>query len=123
MKVTGMFPAITCKNAEELIKFACDNFGFHIEHTPHAVISEKESDRCYILKNENGVRFDVIQFDVDTPISGMCINVDNFDEALSIFEKDGYVKKTEVVVAEKAKKALIRKGENVPILLIQHIKK
>ena len=123
MKITGMFPTITYKNSKELIEFACENFGFHVEHTPQAIISENQSDRCYILKNENGVRFDVIQFDVDEPVSGMCINVDDFDEALSIFLKDGYIQKGEPVVVDNAKKVLIEKKENIPILLIQHYRK
>ena len=122
MKITGMFPAITCKNSEELIKFLCDNFGFHIAHTPQAIVSENQSDRCYILKNENGIRFDAVHFDVDEPICGMCINVDNFDEALSVFEKEGYKQKTEPVVVDNSKKVLIEKDTNIPILLIQHLK-
>lgn len=122
MKVTGMFPAITCNNSEELVKFVCDNFDFHVEHAPHAVMSKKESDRCYILKNETGVRFDVIQYDIEKPICGMCINVDNFDEALSIFENDGYKRRSDIVVIDNSKKVLLAKEKDITILLIQHYK-
>ena len=120
MKIKGMFPAITCKNSDELIKFSCENFGFHVEHRPHAVMSENESDRCNILKTEDGIRFDVIQYDVDAPMCGMCINVDDFEEALSVFIKDGYEKVTEPVIVDNSKKALLAKVDNIPILLIQH---
>ncbi len=122
MKVTGMFPTVLCKNSEELIKFASEKFGFHIEHAPHAIISEKQTDRANIMKNENGVRFDIIQFDVDTPVSGFCINVDDFEEALAIFKEDGYKQMVEPITVDNAKKVLLKKADNIPILLIQHLK-
>ena len=122
MKITGMFPAITCKDPETLINFASEKFGFHIAHAPQAIISEKQSDRANIMKNDDGVRFDIIQFDTDTPLCGMCINVDDFDEALSVFKEAGYTVAVGPVVVDHAKKALIKKEENIPILLIQHYK-
>lgn len=122
MKITGMFPAVTCKNSDALIEFAEKKFGFKVNHTNHAIVSEKESDLVYIMGNDDKVRFDIIHYDVDTPICGMCINVDDFDEALSIFKEDGFVEMGEVVFANNAKKVLIKKADNIPILLIQHIK-
>lgn len=123
MKVTGMFPSIVCKNSEDLIKFASEKFGFKVAHTNQAIISENQSDYVYIMKNENDVRFDIIQLDIETPICAMCINVDNFDEALSVFKEDGYRQIGEPVCLNNAKKVLIKKSENIPLLLIQHIKK
>ncbi|MCQ2455143.1 MAG: hypothetical protein MJ090_03260 [Clostridia bacterium] len=122
MKITGMFPTIVCKDADSLIQFASEKFGFHIAHAPQAIISKKQSDCANIMKNEAGVRFDIISFDIDTPICGMCINVDDFDEAFSVFKEDGYISAGEPVVVDSAKKVLLKKVENIPILLIEHYK-
>lgn len=73
-------------------------------HTNQAIISENQSDYVYIMKNENDVRFDIIQLDIETPICAMCINVDNFDEALSVFKEDGYRQIGEPVCLNNAKK-------------------
>lgn len=122
MKVTGMFPAITCKNSEDLIKFASEKFGFNVSHTNHAIISDNLSDYVYIMKNENKVRFDIIQYDIESPVCGMCINVDDFEEALAIFKEDGYHQIGEPVCVNNSIKVLIKKTDNIPILLIQHYK-
>ena len=122
MKVTGMFPTIVCKNSEELIKFASEKFGFKVAHTNQAIISDNQSDYVYIMKNEGNVRFDIIHLDVEMPFCAMCINVDDFDQALTVFKEDGYRQMGEPVFVNNAIKVLIKKSENIPILLIQHLK-
>lgn len=69
MKVTGMFPSIVCKNYQDVIDFAKNSLGFDIAHQMHAIINDNEDNQICIMKNEAGVRFDIVQFDVEKPFS------------------------------------------------------
>ena len=123
MKVTGMFPAIVCKNYQDVIEFAESNLGFDIAHKMHAIISDNEDDQVYIMKNESGVRFDIVQFDVEKSMYSTCMNVDNFDEANELLSERGWNIINGPVIANNAKKALLKSQDGLLLLLIQHYKK
>lgn len=72
--------------------------------------------------NNTRLSFDIIHLDVEMPFCAMCINVDDFDQALTVFIEDGYRQMGEPVFVNNAIKVLIKKSENIPILLIQHLK-
>ena len=120
MKVTGMFPTIVCRNYQDVIDFAENELGFDIVHKIHAIISDDENDHIYIMKNEEGIRFDIVQFDVDKPFNSLCMNVDDFDEAKELLEKRGWHIFKGPEISNNSKKALLKSCEGLLILLIQH---
>ena len=121
MKITGMYPAIACKNSDELIEFAENKLGFKIAHKNPAMIGKGDVDYIYNMENENKVRFDIVHIDIDHPVSGICVVVDDFDEALAVFKEEGYHALGQPTIERNAKKAPLKKEDGLMVFLIQHL--
>ena len=116
-----MYPAIVCKDAEMIAKFYEDNFGFKVAHKLSSLTGEKEEDAIWVMENEAGIRFDIINMDLPFSIS-IRVNVDDFDEALKFYKAEGFVENCAPVCGKSSKRVLLSKFDQTPILLIQHIK-
>lgn len=124
MKITSMYPTILTPDPEGVIAFYEKNFNFRIKHQGIAVHpGETTTEKVYCLEDEKGIRFDVVSYSgYTTAIHGMRINVDNFEEALEVYHKEGFIEISDLDVSQHSKRILISKNGSEPILLMQHLK-
>ena len=91
MKITGFNPMIASKNAEEIVKLF-EELGFEKRHTP-TVTAGPGTAFVTRMKYEDSFPVDILApEDVDflKDITGIRINVDDFDEAYNFFTAHGF---------------------------------
>lgn len=123
MKITSINPVIISADADEIISFYEKNFGFRVIHKGSLISTANPTETIRVLENEDGHRLDVIRLDSKTSTEhGLRINVDDFDEALSIYKAEGFSIMSGPVVSNTSKRVLITKRNGAPLLLMQHLK-
>lgn len=90
MKITDYYPIFYAEDIEKEIRRFTDDLGFEVIHRP-----EIENLEYAALENDKKRRIDLVcsHFPADDfrdGYLGMRANVDNFDEGLAYFEKEGY---------------------------------
>ena len=122
MKVTSFYPVFYAEDLEAEAKRYTNDLGFSIVHD-----IEVKGMRYLILDN-NGNRIDLINTGLPfssfaTGFYGMRANVDNFDEGMEYFMKQG-MKQEGKIREEKTSKSVVFVGKDgMRIVLFQHLKK
>ena len=89
MKITGFRPLIVTKNQESVIK-TFEALGFEKRHTKKDV--EGGANVAVAMKDENGNRVVVTKAEnMPQDLTGIAINVDNFQEAYDFFIGKGFI--------------------------------
>ena len=125
MKITGFNPIIASSKAEEIVK-VFEALGFEKRHTP-VVTSATGTAVVTRMKHENGYHVDVLALDRDIPrdMTGIRINVDDFDEAYAVFTARGFeiAPGDSIVDLGFAKTVIMVAPSGFMVSLMQHIKK
>lgn len=122
MRVSDYYPVIYATDFEGEIKRLTEDLGYEIKHRPNIEMLDYA-----ILENDKNRRIDVVRsyFPADSfseGFLGMRANVDNFDEGVTYFEKQGYSLFGEAHETESSITGLLRKGENDYIVVFHHKK-
>ena len=89
MKITGFCPLIVTKDAEN-VKKVFESLGFEHHHTKTGI--EGGQNTNYNMKDANGNRINIASSEnVPRDLTGININVDNFQEAYDFFIAHGFV--------------------------------
>ena len=89
MKITGFRPLIVSKEAESIVKIM-EDLGFERRH--HKTGIENGENEAFMMKDANGNRISIAQSDdVPQDITGITINVDNFQEAYDLLLSKGFI--------------------------------
>ena len=89
MKITGFRPLIVTKDQESVIK-TFEALGFEKRHTKKDV--EGGANVAVAMKDENGNRVVVTKAEnMPQDLTGIAINVDNFQEAYDFFIEKGFI--------------------------------
>ena len=125
MKVTGFNPVIISTKAEEVIRLFKE-LGFEKRHTP-VVTSGIGTSAVTRMKHENGYHVDILAPDKALPqdMTGIRMNVDDFDEAYELLTARGFViaPGESIVDLGFAKMVIMLSPTGFTINLMQHIKK
>ena len=125
MTITTFNPFIDTAHADELIKLF-EELGFERRHKKDGIEIADRSDTVFRMKDENGFHLDILQSDAVRPRDavGIRMNVDDFDEALSILRAHGFknVYGDDTVATKTSKAAMMISPSGFTISVIQHIK-
>ena len=124
MKITGFNPIIASTKGEETVKLF-ESLGFEKTHTP-VVSSATGTSAVTRMKHVNGYHVDILDLDRDIPqdMTGIRINVDDFDEAFELFSTHGFqiAPGDNIVDLGFAKTVIMVSPSGFLISLMQHIK-
>ena len=88
MKITGFCPLIVTKDPESVIK-VFEALGFEKRHTKKDI--EGGANTNYSMKDANGNRINIASSEVvPQDLTGISMNVDNFQEAYSFLLERGF---------------------------------
>ena len=120
MKVTDYYPIFYTEDVEGEAKRYSEDLGYTVKHRP-----DIENLDYAVLENEQGRRIDLVcsYFPADSfkeGFLGMRANVDNYDEGLEYFEKQGYSMFGTAHHTDSSVTALLTKGDGTYIVLFHH---
>ncbi len=123
MKITDYYPVIYAADFEKEIRRYTEELGFEVKHRP-----EIEYLEYAVLENEKKRRIDLVcsYFPADNfkeGYLGMRANVDNYDEGLAYFEKQGYTLFGTAHETDSSVTALLNKDDGSFIVLFHHKRK
>ena len=122
MKVTSYYPVFYAEDMETEAKRYTDDLGFTVVHD-----AEVKGFRYLILDN-NGNRIDLINtvlpnVPFSTGFYGMRANVDNFEEGLEYFTKQGMKQAGEIREDKSNKVATLIGKDGMRVVLFHHLKR
>ena len=124
MKITGFNPIIASNKAEEIVKLF-EALDFSKTHAP-VVSSDTGTAVVTRMKHPDGYHVDVLALDRVIPqdLTGIRINVDNFDEAYQLLTTRGFAiaPGDNIVDLGFAKTVILVSPSGCIISLMQHIK-
>ena len=122
MKITSFNPLIATAHSDEVIK-TFEALGFERRHTKEGVEIEDRDNTIVRMKDGNGFYLDVVQDgDLSRDISGIRINVDDFDEAYDLFASRGFEQLVEegAISTSSSKFILLKSPSGFVINLVKH---
>ena len=128
MKITTFNPEIITSESESVVKLF-EELGFEKKHNPvvDTVVNAEENAVSRIrMKDDNGFHVDIVEIkSVPQTITGIRINVDNFEEAYDLLTEHGFklAPGVEVLTLPTAKIAFMVSPSGYIIDLFHHIKK
>ena len=122
MKVTDFYPIFYAEDFEAEIRRYCEEYCFEVKHRPQIEFLDYA-----VMENEKGHRIDIVRshFPADSfrdGFLGMRVNVDDYDEAVSRFEKQGYSVFGTAHETGSSITALLTKGDGTYMVVFQHKK-
>lgn len=120
MKVTDFYPVFYAEDIEAETKRFTEDLGFEVIHKPQIEFLD-----YVVLENSNKRRVDLVcsHFPADSfkeGFLGMRVNVDDYDDAVSFFETQGYKVFGTAHDTETSVSALLTKGDGTYLVLFQH---
>lgn len=124
MKITTFDPYILVKDAEPTVQLF-QALGFEKRHMQEGIGDEGLTG--IVMRDANGFRVNIVQSETlpRESLTGIRINVDNFDEAYALLTARGFTEAPgcKIVDTGSAKALLMISPSRFLIELIQHIKK
>ena len=121
MKITGFRPIIVTKDAEA-VKAIFEELGFERRHTKTGI----EGDiTAFAMKDENGNRLNIAGAEeIPQDLTGIAINVDNFQEAYDFFIAHGFVnpRGDKVTDTTSSKATMLFAPSGFAVSISEHIK-
>lgn len=123
MKITDYYPIFYAEDLEKETRRFTEELGFKVKHRPKIEYLDYA-----VLENEKKRRIDLVcsHFPADNfkeGYLGMRVNVDNYDEGLAYFEKQGYSVFGTAHETDSSVTALLTKGDGSYIVLFHHKRK
>ena len=123
MKITSFNPLVIAKDTQAIVE-VFEALGFKRRHFSKE-IENREDLSSIRMKDANGFYVDVTQNEkVPQTITGIRMNVDNFDEAYEFLKSKGFVntRGDKVTDTGSAKATMMASPSGFMISLIEHIK-
>ena len=132
MKITSFNPLIATAHSDSIIKLF-EELGFERRHTKEGIEIEDKDNAVFRMKDANGFYLDVTQeASIQRDITGIRINVDDFDEAYNLFISHGFYNlfishgfkkfmEEGVIDTPSSKFVLLKSPSGFVINLVQHI--
>ena len=122
MKITGFRPLIVTKDQESVVK-VFEALGFERRHTKTDI--EGGENIAVAMKDLNGNRISIASSDtIPRDLTGITINVDNFQEAYDFFIGKGFIDprgdKTTVTSSDQATMLIAPSG--FPVVISEHFR-
>jgi hypothetical protein len=125
MKITSFCPFIATSHAHELIRLFGE-LGFERRHTKEGIEIARREDTVIRMKDANGFYVDILQPEggLDSDMTGIRMNVDDFDEAYRMLREHGFknVYGEETVETKTSKAAMMNSPSGFSVCIIQHVK-
>ena len=124
MKITSFNPLIATAHSDDVVK-TFEELGFERRHTKEGVEIEDRDNTVFRMKDANGFYLDIVQDDaLSKDITGIRINVDDFDEAYNLFVSNGFEKYLEegAINTPSSKFVLLKSPSGFVVNLVQHKK-
>lgn len=123
MIITDYYPIFYAEDLEQETRRFTEDLGFEVKHRPKIEYLDYA-----VLENEKKRRIDLVcsHFPADNfkeGYLGMRVNVDNYDEGLAYFEKQGYSVFGTAHETDSSVTALLTKGDGSYIVLFHHKRK
>ncbi len=126
MKITSFNPLIVTKDVEAVARLF-EALGFEKQHNPSGTSAVGNEYTSYRMTDANGFHVDVSTSTgaLEKDFTGICMNVDNFDEAYDFLIAHGFINGQNGTVTEtgSAKACILFSPSGFGINLIQHIRK
>lgn len=125
MKITSFNPLIATAHSDDIVKLF-EELGFERRHTKRGVEIEEKDNTVFRMKDANDFNLDVTQADsIARDITGIRINVDDFDEAYKLLTSHGFEKLLEegTKSTSSSKFVLLKAPSGFVINLVQHVVK
>ena len=122
MKITGFCPLIVTKDPDAVVK-VFEDLGFEKKHTKTDI--EGGNNTNYAMKNERGDRINIASSEtVPQDLTGVNINVDNFQEAYDFFIAHGFVnpRGDKVTDTSSSKATMLFAPSGFAVTISEHIK-
>ncbi len=118
MQISSYTAATFTRNAAETVA-AHEAVGFKVKHH----LPEYDGVDIYVLEAPDGSCVNVIGVPAALPLSGARVNVDDLDEAIKVFEEQGFQVYGGIHTAKSNRAALLFHDTNsTTYFVIQHIK-
>ena len=125
MKITSFDPFVTTAQPESVIALF-EALGFERRHRKEGVTIADQDNTITRLKNPDGFHVDVTQAEQTSArdITGIRMNVDDFDAAYRLLENHGFKNAfgDETVSTRSSKSAMMIAPSGFAIVIIHHIK-
>ena len=123
MKITSFNPLIVTARSKNIIELF-EKLGFERRHTKGGIEIETRDNTVFRMKDENGFHVDVIYDGLfSRDVTGIRMNVDDFDEAYDLLVSHGFKKcVSEVINTSSSKFILLESPSGFIVNLVQHIK-
>jgi hypothetical protein len=125
MKNTSFNPLIATAHSDSIVKLF-EELGFERRHAKEGIEIEDRDNTVFRMKDANGFYLDVTQDNsISRDITGIRINVDDFDEAYNLFISHGFEKFVEMgtISTSSSKFVLLKSPSGFVVNLVQHIAK
>ena len=122
MKITGFCPLIVTKDAEAVMK-VFEDLGFERRHTKTDI--EGGQNTNFAMKDANGNRINIASSEhVPQDLTGISMNVDDFQEAYDFLLERGFVNPRGDKVTEtgSSRSTMVFSPSGFAITVSQHIK-
>ena len=122
MKITGFCPLIVTKDAESVMK-TLEALGFERRHTKKDI--EGGQNINYAMKDANGNRINIASSEtVPQDLTGISMNVDNFQEAYDFLIARGFVnpRGDKVTDTSSSKATMLFAPSGFAITISEHLK-
>jgi hypothetical protein len=122
MKITGFCPLIVTKDAESVMK-TFEALGFERRHTKKDI--EGGQNINYAMKDANGNRINIASSEtVPQDLTGISMNVDNFQEAYDFLIARGFVnpRGDKVTDTSSSKATMLFAPSGFAITISEHLK-
>lgn len=123
MKITGFCPLIVTKDPESVMKLF-EALGFERRHTKTDI--EGGDNTNYAMKDENGNRINIASSEtIPQDLTGISLNVDNFQEAYDFLISKGFVnpRGDKVTDTSSSKATMLFAPSGFAVTVSEHIKK
>ena len=123
MKITSFNPLIATAHSDDIVKLF-EELGFERRHTKKGIDIEDKDNTVFRMKDANGFYLDVTQeASIQRDITGIRINVDDFDEAYNLLVSHGFEQFMEqgTISTPSSKFVLLKSTSGFVINLVQHI--
>ncbi len=122
MKITGFCPLIVTKDAEDVVK-VFEALGFEHRHTKTDI--EGGANTNFNLKDANGNRINIASSEtVPKDLTGININVDNFQEAYDFLIARGFInpRGDKVTDTSSSRATMLFAPSGFAVTITEHIK-
>lgn len=123
MKITGFRPLVVTKDPEAAVKLF-EELGFEVRH--HKMDVEGGANDAVAMKDAEGNRINIARgATVPQDLTGIAINVDNFQEAYDFFLAHGFVnpRGDKVTDTSSSRATMLFAPSGFAVSISEHIKK